>query len=79
MDTIVQIVVLSYVKTSSIMVQQANGEQKEVCQYKDFTGSDLDSKTNKNSVCADCNSNIWSPKVKQNMRVLRIGPNMKIN
>lgn len=51
-------------KTSSIMVQQANGEQKEVCQYKDFTGSDLDSKTNKNSVCADCNSNIWSPKVK---------------
>ncbi|PFZ89256.1 hypothetical protein [Bacillus wiedmannii] len=51
-------------KTSSIMVQQANGEQKEVCQYKDFSGSDLDSKTNKNSVCADCNSNIWSPKVK---------------
>ncbi|WP_044797002.1 DEAD/DEAH box helicase [Bacillus cereus] len=51
-------------KTSSIMVHQANGEQKEVCQYKDFTGSDLDSKTNKNSVCADCNSNIWSPKVK---------------
>ncbi|MGU9544983.1 hypothetical protein [Bacillus cereus] len=51
-------------KTSSIMVQQANGEQKEVCQYKDFTGSDLDSKTNKNCVCADCNSNIWSPKVK---------------
>lgn len=50
-------------KTSSIMVQQANGEKKEVCQYKDFTGSDLDSKTNKNSVCADCNSNIWSPKV----------------
>ncbi|MFH4188693.1 hypothetical protein WAJ24_20200, partial [Acinetobacter baumannii] len=46
------------------MVQQANGDQKEVCQYKDFTGSDLDSKTNKNSVCADCNSNIWSPKVK---------------
>ena len=44
MDTIVQIVVLSYVKTSSIMVQQANGEKKEVCQYKDFTGSDLDSK-----------------------------------
>ena len=29
------------------MVQQANGEKKEVCQYKDFTGSDLDSKTNK--------------------------------
>lgn len=26
------------------MVQQANGDQKEVCQYKDFTGSDLDSK-----------------------------------
>ena len=26
------------------MVQQANGEKKEVCQYKDFTGSDLDSK-----------------------------------
>ncbi len=51
-------------KTSSIMVQQANGEQKEVCQYKDFTASDLDTKTNKNSVCADCNSNIWSPKVK---------------
>ncbi|GAB6743139.1 hypothetical protein bcgnr5412_57380 [Bacillus cereus] len=51
-------------KTSSIIVQQANGEQKEVCQYKDFTASDLDSKTNKNSVCADCNSNIWSPKVK---------------
>lgn len=51
-------------KVSSIMVQQANGEQKEVCQYKEFTGSDLDSKTNKNSVCADCNSNIWSPKVK---------------
>ncbi|MEK5251480.1 helicase-related protein [Bacillus sp. FSL R9-9530] len=51
-------------KTSSIMVQQANGDQKEVCQYKDFTGSDLDSKTNKNSACADCNSNIWSPKVK---------------
>ncbi|MGG0208455.1 hypothetical protein [Bacillus mycoides] len=51
-------------KTSSMMVQKANGEQQEVCQYKDFTGSDLDSKTNKNSVCADCNSNIWSPKVK---------------
>ncbi|MBE4941304.1 DEAD/DEAH box helicase [Bacillus thuringiensis] len=51
-------------KTSSIMVQQANGEQKEVCQYKDFTANDLDTKTNKNSVCADCNSNIWSPKVK---------------
>ncbi|MGI8281717.1 helicase-related protein [Bacillus mycoides] len=51
-------------KTSSIMVQQANGEQKEICQYKEFTASDLDSKTNKNSVCADCNSNIWSPKVK---------------
>ena len=61
------------------MVQQANGEKKEVCQYKDFTGSDLDSKTNKNSVCADCNSNIWSPKVKRNMQVLKIGPNMKIN
>ncbi len=45
MATTVQIVVLSYVKkTSSIMVQQANGDQKEVCQYKDFTGSDLDSK-----------------------------------
>ncbi|QWH64125.1 hypothetical protein EXW39_29015 (plasmid) [Bacillus mycoides] len=51
-------------KTSSIMVQQANGEQKEICQYKEFTASDLDSKTNKNSVCADCKSNIWSPKVK---------------
>ncbi|WOA66412.1 hypothetical protein RVY75_27285 (plasmid) [Bacillus mycoides] len=51
-------------KVSSIMVQQANGEQNEVCQYKEFTASDLDSKTNKNSVCADCNSNIWSPKVK---------------
>lgn len=51
-------------KTSSIMVQQANGEQKEICQYKEFTASDLDSKTNKNSVCTDCKSYIWSPKVK---------------
>ncbi|EEL67666.1 DEAD/DEAH box helicase [Bacillus mycoides] len=51
-------------KTSSMMVQKANGEQQEVCQYKDFTVSDLESKTNKNSVCADCQSPIWSPKVK---------------
>ncbi|PGT44368.1 DEAD/DEAH box helicase [Bacillus cereus] len=51
-------------KTSSTIVQKANGEQEEVCQYKDFTASDLDSKTNKNSVCADCKSPIWSPKVK---------------
>ncbi|MBE7127634.1 hypothetical protein [Bacillus mycoides] len=51
-------------KTSSMMVQKANGEQQEVCQYKDFTVSDLESKTNKNSECADCQSPIWSPKVK---------------
>ncbi|MBE7128967.1 hypothetical protein [Bacillus mycoides] len=51
-------------KTSSMMVQKANGEQQEVCQYKDFTFSDSESKTNKNSVCADCHSYIWSPKVK---------------
>ncbi|PEB54545.1 hypothetical protein COO03_04695 [Bacillus sp. AFS098217] len=51
-------------KNSSLMVYKANGEKEEVCSYKDFTQSDVDSKTNKNSVCTHCNSYLWSPKVK---------------